>query len=281
MVKFSVVTISCNQGDYLGKLLDSICVQKTDDVEYIVQDPGSTDGSLEILRRRQRACIDHLLLEPDDGPSDGLNRGFAHATGEIGYFINSDDLLLPGAVAMMRALWSEHADVDVILGCGWMIDGDGKPLRRLRSSRLVSLEDFLCGRASLVQQGMSFRMDLFREVGGFNPANRTCWDAELLYRMLAAGARVVAVPNAIGAFRMSGENLSSGVGGARHHERYLADKARIYRELAGREPRDGTLQVLFNRLVKHVANPYRTFGELSDRVIPGRMMRRWRKDVAT
>ena len=84
----SIVTISYNQAPYLRQCVESVISQKSDDIEYIVVDPGSTDGSREILQSYGDA-IDHLILQTDKGPADGLNKGFAKAKGKIGYFVNS------------------------------------------------------------------------------------------------------------------------------------------------------------------------------------------------
>lgn len=276
----SIVTISFNQARYLRALLDSVCPQIVDDVEFIVVDPGSTDGSRELLQAR-RDGITHLLLEPDEGPADGLNRGFELASGEVGYFVNADDLMMPTAVPKMRRRWKANVGADVLLGGAWMVDAEGRPLRELRPTRNVSLQDFLTDRAILVQQGMSFRLDRFREVGGFNTANRTCWDYELLCRMLASGARAVPIKERLGAFRMSGDNISSGVGGDAHARRFREDKARIYQEFTGAKPAIGAFHGASARAAKLLRHAPRTWSQLVDTVAPRRVARRWAGDMAS
>ena len=96
-MKVSVVTVSFNQARFLERAIRSVLGQDYDDIEYIVVDPGSTDGSRAIVER-WRDRIDRIILEPDRGPPDGLNKGFAAATGEIFAYLNADDALLPGAV---------------------------------------------------------------------------------------------------------------------------------------------------------------------------------------
>lgn len=275
----SIVTISFNQALYLRQCLDSIVEQKESDIEYIVVDPGSTDGSREILDN-YRDSIDHLILEPDDGPADGLNKGFAKATGEVGFFINSDDLMMPRSVAILRELWSLHRDVGILLGNAWMIDSGGRPLRELHSQRQRALEDFLSDRAVLVQQGMSFRMAAFRKAGGFNTVNRTCWDYELLCQMLARGAKAVRVSERLGAFRMSGDNISSGVGGGAHLRRFRDDKARITRELGGSAAPTVTSRRVLLRADKLLRNVPEVLGRIADSAFPGRLLRRWESDLS-
>lgn len=273
----SIVTISFNQAAYLGALLDSVCPQLGDDIEFIVVDPGSTDGSRDILRARGD-CISHLVLEPDEGPADGLNRGFARAKGQIGYFINSDDLMLPNAVVKLRRLWASQPIADILLGGAWLIDAKGQPTRELHAARNTQLLDFLTEQAVLVQQGMSFRMKRFRQVGGFNIANQTSWDYEFLCSMLASGSMAMRVPDRLGAFRITGDNISTGVGGTSHYNRLHEDKARIFREMVQGTPPLGKLQRAKNRLIKHLRNPEGALRRFADRIIPGRMLLRWQRD---
>lgn len=270
----SIVTISYNQAPYLRRCLDSVASQKSDDVEYIVVDPGSTDESREILREYQD-MIDCLLLEPDEGPADGLNKGFSRATGEVGYFINSDDFLLPDAVDHMRRLWSENTEIDVLLGRAWMVDCEGEPIRELCPID-TTLERLLDPAASMVQQGMSFRMNCFRSIGGFNKSNRTCWDYELLCEMLNAGSRLQTASERIGAFRYYEASLSGGASGAVHARRYLADLDRIYMKATGM-PR--AAPTLLGRVMRQAAKPGHSMRRLRDWISPACMRRRWSRDI--
>lgn len=276
----SIVTISFNQGQYLRQCVDSVVSQKGKDVEYIVVDPGSTDGSREILQGYGDA-IDHLVLEPDNGPADGLNKGFARATGEIGYFINSDDFLMPYAIDRMRQLWADTPDIDILLARAWMVDESGEPLRELVAES-ANLNALLSGDATVVQQGLSFQMSRFREVGGFNIENRTCWDFELLCAMINTGAIALLSPQRIGAFRISDLSLSGGVGGTAHTQRYLADLNRLHRELTGHRlvSRDGVAQAMV-RIRRALSRPSLTMLRARDQVFPSRLRRRWEEDVGS
>jgi glycosyltransferase involved in cell wall biosynthesis len=95
-MRISIVTISFNQGKFLRQCIDSILTQTDCDVEYIVVDPGSTDGSRALIESYGDRII--KVFEPDEGPADGLNQGFKCATGEIYGFVNADDYLLPGSL---------------------------------------------------------------------------------------------------------------------------------------------------------------------------------------
>ena len=98
MARVSIVTISYNQAQFLERTILSVLDQDYPEIEYIVVDPGSTDGSREIIER-YGSRISKVILRPDRGAADGLNSGFAEASGQILGFLNSDDTLLPGATA--------------------------------------------------------------------------------------------------------------------------------------------------------------------------------------
>ncbi|QXP94877.1 glycosyltransferase family 2 protein [Methylococcus capsulatus] len=272
---FSIVTISFNQAQFLREAVESVLAQKGGDIEYIVVDPGSTDGSREILAE-YRSAIDHLILEADHGPGDGLNKGFARANGRYGYFLNSDDFLLPGAIDIMRTLWQRHKNTDVLLCGAWMVDENRRPQRELRPSP-VTLEKLLDGEAKVVQQGMSFRMDLFRKVGGFNVGNRTCWDYELLCDFLAAGAAVTQSEARLAAFRIHSASISGGIGGELAAKRYLADLDSVYERLTGqkKKPEQRRRSV---RLSKRLGSPSHVLLRMRELLAPWTLELRWQAD---
>jgi glycosyltransferase involved in cell wall biosynthesis len=275
MIKLSIVTISFNQLGYLRECLNSVLSQKTHQVEFIVVDPGSTDGSREFLEAH-RDCIDHLIFEPDKGPADGLNRGFAVATGTHGYFINSDDFLLPGAVSRLRNFWERNPTANLGLCEAWLVDRRSRPLRRLRPSR-ISPTRILDGRSVTVQQGISFSMDLFRKVGGFQNENRSSWDTELLYDFALSGARVAYGRERIGAFRLHSDSLTGGIAGNLHIEQLKQDREQMRKRLplmAGR-----LLPRTLARIIKNLEDPFFVAENMRMRLFPNSVRSRWRQDT--
>ena len=123
-MRVSIVTISFNQARYLPRAIASVLSQDYTDIEYIVVDPGSTDGSRGIIERYEHRLA-RVVLDPDDGPADGLNHGFAFATGDVVAYINADDALLPGAVRQAVDYLIANQDVDVVYGDGYIVDADG------------------------------------------------------------------------------------------------------------------------------------------------------------
>ena len=105
--RITIVTISYNQAEFLEETLRSVIEQDYPNLEYIVIDGGSTDGSVEIIRKYSDE-IDYWISEPDSGQSAAINKGFARATGELGTWINSDDVLIPGALQRIGKAWGNR-----------------------------------------------------------------------------------------------------------------------------------------------------------------------------
>jgi glycosyltransferase involved in cell wall biosynthesis len=264
----SIVTISFNQKEFLEKTIESVLMQKTDEVEYIVVDPGSTDGSLELIGSYKKQ-IDHVVLGPDRGPAHGLNNGFAMARGKVGVFLNSDDFLMPKAIASMANFWRENHNFDLLLCGGWMVDERGNPMRELQVTS-QTLSSLVNAGGNMFQQGMSFRMEAFRKIGGFNETNRSCWDFELLCGLMENGAAQVSRER-IGAFRLHGASLTGGAAGTTHQARYEADRARIITRYGEKRP-----HMAMNVLA--LISLQRALHRYADILVPSRMQSRFSSD---
>lgn len=229
-MKISIVTVSFNQACFLEAAMDSVLGQGYPELEYIVVDPGSTDGSRELIARRT-GQLGAMVFEPDRGAADGLNKGFARATGDIFGFLNADDVLYPGSLERVARYFTEHPECDVVFGSGYTIDAEGRHILHFRSSGF-SVDRYLYGGAVWLQQATFFRAETFRRSPGFNEQNRTCWDGELFVGMVNAGARVGHMAADLGGFRIHDASIS---GSGRLQEQYLKDCARIFKQVRGRE----------------------------------------------
>nr|WP_310522918.1 glycosyltransferase family 2 protein [Polymorphobacter sp.] len=256
----SIVTLSFNQAKYLEAAITSILDQAYPNLDYIIVDPGSTDASRAIIDRyKTRATV---LLDPDKGPADGLNNGFAAATGDILGYINADDLLLPGALETIARHFTAMPDVDSLHGNGILIDEHGATRRSIRTSP-VNMADFGHGAMTFVQQAHFFRRRVFP---GFNIANRTCWDAELLVDMAVNGARFANVPESLGAFRLYGDTIT---GSGRLATQMALDLARIQAKALGRNPTPADKLIAPLRLLaRRLADPAATIEGLRARLNP-------------
>jgi glycosyltransferase involved in cell wall biosynthesis len=228
-MKFSVVTISFNQKQYLEEALRSVLAQDFPAIEYIVVDPGSSDGSRELIEGF-RSQLARVVFEPDQGAADGLNKGFEHASGDIFAFLNSDDVLLPGALRIVAQAFAQNPDCDIVMGNGFTIDAQGKRIRRIRAAGFT-LDRYFYGGATWLQQATFFRRSAFEAVGGFNVNNRSCWDGELLVDMVRRGARVKYVNQDLALFRIHAQSIT---GSRRHSEMMKADADRMFSLSRGR-----------------------------------------------
>ena len=233
-MRISVVTISFNQAGFLARAIDSVLGQAWPDKEYIVVDAGSTDGSREIIAG-YGARLDRTVLEPDRGAADGLNKGFALATGEVLCFLNSDDEFLPGAFERIADEFSRRPHADFVSGCGYFVDAGGKRLGRVVPTRL-SVVDYVYGSCTVFQQGTFFRRRCLDGTGGFNPENRTCWDGELFLDFARAGFRHEVVYRDLALFRIHGASIS---GSGRAVDAYRRDVLRLFAKVKGRRPTHG------------------------------------------
>ncbi len=228
-MKISIVTLSFNQATYLRAALDSVLQQGYPDLDYIVVDPGSKDGSREIVQSYGDR-IARLIFEPDQGASDGLNKGFARATGEIFGFLNADDLLEPGSLQCVADFFNRNPQCDIAFGNGHVIDAEGNRLKHCKA-RDFTARRYFYGGSQWLQQSTFFRATAFRQSGGFNIENRTCWDGELFVTMVSRGARAGYIDADLAGFRIHPSSIS---GSGSLNIQYRADARRIFRQVRGR-----------------------------------------------
>ena len=227
-MKISIVTISFNQADFLKRCIDSVLSQENVDLEYIVVDPGSTDESRSIIESYGKRLI--TILKPDDGPSDGLNKGFEIATGDIFGFINADDYLLPGSLSIVCDYFKESSLDHFVSGYGFeeLCTGERKRIKPTRMSKI----NLLYGACIIFQQGTFFPSNMFRQVGGFNTHNNTCWDAELYLDFICQGFLHKVINNPLAVFSIHPSSIS---GSGRLNTQYKVDLNRIFHRITGRE----------------------------------------------
>jgi glycosyltransferase involved in cell wall biosynthesis len=250
-MKVSVVTISFNQAQFLEQAMRSVFEQEFPDLEYILVDPGSTDGSRDLIEK-YRTKLTSVIFEKDLGAADGLNKGFSKASGEIFGFINSDDILLPEAIKIVAQYFDTNPTVDVVSGCGHFTDSYGTPIRPIIPSKLTPWL-FAHGGVSVFQQGTFFRASYFRRIGGFNVDNKTCWDGELFLDMAMAGARFATIGNYIAHFRLHEGGIT---GSGRLAVAYRKDLERLFEKALGRKrTRFDRFLDIFARVMKGTVDP--------------------------
>ncbi|MDQ3100509.1 MAG: glycosyltransferase [Bacteroidota bacterium] len=195
--RITLITPSFQQAEYLEECLRSVHDQGYPDLDHVVVDGGSTDGSAEVIK----ACADKLswwCSENDQGQSDALNKGLKIATGEVFGWINSDDLLLPGSLDRIgRAFAEDHALV-IYEGERIIINADGSRIAAKANDPSDHISLFT--KPCINQQSTFYRMSAVRKAGGVDPALHHVMDLELWWRVLfihgAAHLRIDRAPTA-------------------------------------------------------------------------------------
>lgn len=166
----SIVTPSLNQAAFIEKTILSVLNQDYPNIEYIVVDGGSTDGTLDILKKHGEEVI--WVSEPDRGQSDAINKGFYRAHGEILTWLNCDDTYLPGAVRTAVQFLVEHPDVAMVYGGANYVNDNGEMVKR---GRRVEFDLHEPCESIIPQPAAFFRRTAFEEAGEL--------DIDLHYRM--------------------------------------------------------------------------------------------------
>lgn len=202
----SVVTPSYNQAQFIEETIRSVLLQGHPNLEYVVMDGGSTDGSVEIIEKYGR-WIDYWASEADRGQSHAINKGFSHCSGQLATFINSDDMLVNGALCS-HAKQAGYEPQTIYVGKCRMIDAKGK-VQSVHESRIRSFEDLIdipnVWRGSppgqIVQMETIFPLDMYKSIGGLDESLEHCMDYKLWGDLLLDGAEIQYTGIEIGMFR--------------------------------------------------------------------------------
>ena len=191
-LKLSIITPSLNQGEFIEKTIRSVLEQGYENLEYLIVDGGSTDSTLETIRRYEDR-IAWWVSEPDEGQTDALNKGLARATGEVVAYINSDDYYLPGAFDAAISLL-EGGEAMWAAGAARYVDEHGKLTEVWRPRPPSTYESTIKGRHwwalapwSVPQPSSFWRRELQEEVGPFRRDMHYVFDSEYMLRFVYAG----------------------------------------------------------------------------------------------
>jgi glycosyltransferase involved in cell wall biosynthesis len=195
----SIVTPSFNQARYIEATMQSVLKQDYPRIEYIVADGGSTDGTVDILKKYEHRLA-WWVSEKDKGQTDAINKGFSHATGDILAWINSDDTYESGAVSAAVRYLQVHPGVGMVYGDCNFINESGHVIGRFDSTQ-TNYRLIRQGYVHIPQQTMFFRADLWRQVGPLDPSFYFAMDYDLWTR-IAARTEIRYVPQTWANFRL-------------------------------------------------------------------------------
>lgn len=254
-MRISVITPLFNARAFLQPMLESLAAQERDgvEVEHIVLDAGSTDGSLELLERHAAAGM-RLIQEPDRGPADAINKGFARATGDLVAWLNADDLYAPGALRRGTEALAAHPRAAFCFGHCPILDPQGREIRRAitRSKELwypLACRPVLQTLNFISQPATLFRRGAVEKAGPLRTDLAAAWDYEFLLRLWRQGGAVRVAPPAMAFFRWTPGSISG-----RQFERQFQEEY----EAAARDAGRLAPQTLLHGLVRWgILNIYR------------------------
>lgn len=203
-IPLSILVPSFNPGGYLMTAVESVAGQLVDGDEVLLQDGGSTDGSLlELTRRYSGAPWLKTVSESDSGQSDALQRALDRAVNDYVMWLNADDIIYPNALSAVRR--GLAGGPDVLCGRSTIFTNDGRIVRTYTPGAVTRRA--LVGRGSNLFTGsLALRTDLVRSVGGFDADFEYCMDLDLIMRLAESNPIVDYIPAVVGGLRWHAES---------------------------------------------------------------------------
>ncbi len=203
-MKISIITPSYNQGQFIEETIESVLNQKDADVEMIVMDGGSTDGTLDILKRYSERV--KWFSGKDKGQTDAINKGMKIASGDILAYLNSDDCYTEGALSKVSRYFKNHPDCSILTGDYIIVNEKGeriqdaiarykRMLRKHHSFSLLSITNYI------IQPSTFWRRELLDEIGFFNEDLDYVMDYEYWLRIMQK-YKLHVVPDTLSVFRI-------------------------------------------------------------------------------
>lgn len=199
--KISIVTVNFNKAKYLERTILSILNQNYPNLEYVIIDGGSTDGSIDIIRKYSDRLA-YWISEPDNGMYDALKKGFAHTSGDIMAWINSDDMYHKNSFFTISDIFSNMKHVNWIVGALTHWDDNDRCVH-IEQSRYFNRAKFLMGDIKYIQQESTFwRRSLYDSVGGIDTIYKLAGDFSL-WMKFSRSSELFVLNALVGGFRIS------------------------------------------------------------------------------
>ena len=231
-LKISIITPSFNQASYLEQTILSIINQGYENLEYIIIDGGSTDNSVEIIKKYSDK-LTYWISEKDRGQTDAINKGFRMATGEVVGWINSDDILLPESLKKIANTFLSNPKANIVTGWTVRIDADNKIIFNHYFPRQIG---WLArkGVFPFSQQSWFWKREMFEYIGYLDESCHACMDVEFMMRQIMSKPKIIHIPEILSGFRQHELTKT-----AQDGDIWVQDRAKLkkkYRILNYRQP---------------------------------------------
>jgi len=214
--KISIVTPSYNQGQFLEETILSIISQNYPNLEYIIIDGGSTDDSVDIIDK-YKDRLTYWVSEKDQGQTHAINKGLKKATGEIMNWINSDDLLTPGALQAVGQMFADFPESEFCFGDFDVIDKGGQMIFS-RKSPPYHYRQLFYGRQFSYQPAVFFRRHVLEKIGRLDETLNFCMDLEFWIRATRQGCTFHQIKKPLALARMHGDAKTTLLQNVLHEE---------------------------------------------------------------
>jgi glycosyltransferase involved in cell wall biosynthesis len=216
-MRFSIVTPSYNQVQYITDTIESVLGQTHTDYEYIVVDGASTDGTSGVLDK-YRDKVSQIIVEPDDGQTDAINKGLRRASGDIYAYLNSDDCYFEDTLEKVNQIFTNHPEVDVVYGDCVFINAEGQFIRYFSEIWDYSKDRLLNNGNFIMQPSTFWRRTVYEKYGPFDKKLHYGFDWALWCEFAKNNCVFYRAPYVLSANREYGETKTSSGGKERLEE---------------------------------------------------------------
>ncbi len=187
----SIITPSYNQGKFIEDTILSVKNQDYPNFEHIITDAGSTDETLSVIKKYEGTYNMRWISEPDNGPVDGLNKGFNMAKGDILAWINTDDYYEPNVFDNINRIFVANNDIDFLIGDAYFVKGDIKKILNKHRKKQVSLNELIKFGNFIDQSATFFTTRLFKKAGPLDIKLKYVFDYELWLRFFKLNPKYI------------------------------------------------------------------------------------------
>jgi len=202
--KITIVTPSFNQAHFIEETINSVLSQNYPNLEYIIIDGGSKDNTINIIKKYEK-YLSYWISEPDKGQSDAINKGFHRSTGDILHWLNSDDLLVPGALQTIAEYFMNNPDIGCVIGDQEVIDEKGNTLM-VRKVVPFHFRTALFTASLVPQPSAPFTREAWLKTGDLDITLQYQMDFEYYLRMAKKGVKFGIIPKTLSKFRIHSDS---------------------------------------------------------------------------